>query len=202
MRRSVEIALTSVLGSLAILITIVGFYRFFPFPLAPYLKFDPAEIIDVLAYMLGGWRIGFLTATIHFLGLLIYSGDPLGPTMKYLAVISMITGLHIAYSKRLGKGYAYLLAAVSRIGVMTVANLYVLLLIAPGFLQAFEGLASSMGLHGLYGQLAAALIVTGIYNLIHIPFTLVPTEFIYRGIKISIPLKSPVSREQRLDGGS
>jgi len=194
MRRSIEIALTSVMGSLAILTTISGAYRFLAFPLAPYLKFDPAEIIDVLAYFIGGSKIGFLAATIHFLGLLMFTGDPLGSTMKFLAVTSMLIGIHLSKVKGYNRLALYLLASTSRILVMTVVNAYVLYFLFPDFLTFFDDYASAVGLSGEIGLLSVALIITSIYNLLHVPFTLIPSELAYKAISSSISFRFPESR--------
>src|SRR2546428_4095514 len=66
-----------------------------PFPILPYLKFDPAEIMDVSSLLIFGPIVGIVTATIHFLILTATSpdGNPFGPSLKYLGVLSTYGGI-------------------------------------------------------------------------------------------------------------
>src|SRR5947209_2476004 len=53
-----------------------------PFPILFYLRFDPAEIIDISSLLIFGPAVGTVTATIHFLILTGTSGGPFGPDRK------------------------------------------------------------------------------------------------------------------------
>ncbi len=190
MRRSKYIALTSVFGGLAILTSISGLSRVLVYPLVPYLKFDPAEIFIVIAYLIGGLHVGLTTSFIHLAGLMLLADEPIGPVMKFLAVASMLLGLEISGRLGLDRLKRYLLTTGLRVSAMTLVNAVVLYFLFPGFLEFFNGYVSSLGLEGAFAALFLALILTGIYNAIHTVFTLLPSEAVVAKI---LPIISPVS---------
>ena len=54
-RRSVSLTGAAVMGALAALITVILPARIQPsFPILPFLKFDPAELFSVLAFLIFG----------------------------------------------------------------------------------------------------------------------------------------------------
>ncbi len=194
MRRSKYIALTSVFGGLAILTSISGFSRILVYPLVPYLRFDPAEIFIVIAYLIGGISIGLTTSVIHFVGLMLLADEPIGPVMKFLAVGSMLLGLEMSRRLGLGRLKTYVFTTGVRVFTMTLVNAVVLYILFPSFLDFFHGYVSGLGLEGALSALFIALILTGIYNAIHTVFTLIPSETVVAKI---IPIISPVSPLQR-----
>ena len=175
MRPSLRIAYSSILGGLALLTSISGLSRILVYPPVPYLKFDPAEVFDVLALYIGGIWLAVYTASIHMFGLAVTGGDIIGPLMKYLAVISMLPGL--ALVNRVGRLMGVAIAIAMRVLVMTVANIIVLTLVAPGFLEVFTVYNSLFGIDlSGFELIIIALILTGVYNIIHTVFTVVLVE--------------------------
>src|SRR2546428_13823903 len=66
-----------------------------PFPILPYLKFDPAEIMDVSSLLIFGPIVGIVPATFHFLILTSTSpdGNHFGHRLKNLGVLSTYGGI-------------------------------------------------------------------------------------------------------------
>ncbi len=106
----------------------------FPFPLLPFLVFDFGEIpAFVLALAYGPYEatasaLG-LAAVLFALGQFV----PIGPIYKLLAVESAILGIWAGL--RFGQGFAFIVSTLIRTAVMTVANLLLVELFMPGFLQ-------------------------------------------------------------------
>ena len=191
MRESLKISYIAIFSGLALATSLSGISHVLVYPPVPYLKFDPAEIFDMIAYLLGGPLIGVITATIHFLGLTALSGDIIGPGMKFIAVLSMIGGYHLGrllsgnYLVKIG------LSTLTRIIVMTILNTIVLLAVAPSFLEIFK-VYNKLFLIDLsgYDLLIIALILTGVYNLIHnfISVSLADsvTSYVFKGFKAQL----------------
>src|SRR2546428_11522296 len=98
-----------------------------PFPILFYLRFDPAEIIDISSLLIFGPAVGTVTATIHFLILTGTSGAPFRPSLKYLGVLSTYLGIILA--SRLGRHnlvktglLSTALGILTRFLIMTIAN--------------------------------------------------------------------------------
>ncbi|ADV64958.1 hypothetical protein [Desulfurococcus mucosus] len=107
--------------------------RFFeiPFPLASFLKYDFSGVpLAVLGLMSLKWA--FTALPVYYMASVIAGADPVGMVMKTLAELSTFTPLALSYralAGRLQHERLYiavgLLASVSRIIVMTLANLAV-----------------------------------------------------------------------------
>ena len=65
LRTSKQVSTMAALGSLAAVLSILNMT--IPFPFVPFLKFDFAEIPDVLAFLLLGPTAGLFTTAIHAL---------------------------------------------------------------------------------------------------------------------------------------
>ncbi len=190
-RESIKISYIAVFSGLALLTSISGLSSIFIYPPVPYLKFDPAEIFDMMAYFIGGFEIAILTTLIHFIGLTLLGGDIIGPGMKFLAVLSMLSGFHLA--ERLGATYIikFGVSTVFRVFIMSLANIYVLVIMAPGFLEVFKiyNTLFFIELDGL-GLLAIALILTGVYNVLHNIFTIatshIASNYINKMFKVQL----------------
>ena len=168
MRESIKISYIAIFSGLALATSLSGISHILIYPPVPYLKFDPAEIFDMIAYLLGGPLIGIITSSIHFLGLTVLSGDIIGPSMKYVAVLSMIVGYHIGGYLSDSHLIKIGLSTLTRIIIMSILNLIVLIMIAPSFLEIFK-VYNQLFILDLSGLdiLIIALILTGVYNLIH-----------------------------------
>ncbi len=193
MRTSVVIY-SAIFGSLAAAVTFLNLE--IPFPILPYLKFDFAEIIDVLAFLIFGPIVGLFATTVHWLILNLHTEWPvIGPLMKYIAVLSMVLGFWIASElyKRFSKPsmsylmiLMFILGSLIRVLSMTLANVAVIYLIygPPFFQYASFLLNKTLGLL-LQNDLSIIiwiLIFTGIYNVTHVMISTLPAYSILRYI--------------------
>ncbi|MCX8202935.1 MAG: hypothetical protein N3H32_01265 [Nitrososphaeria archaeon] len=149
----------------------------FSYPPIPFLRFDLAEVPAFVAALGFGPSVGLLASTIYFLGLLLIGQfSPLGPLMKFLAVISTVGGIW-AFSRLtrrstlpIVKVAGWTTGLLSRVAVMSAANYLVLMVFFPDFLQfavstlsAFTGTPLNPDHHGL----ALVLLHTAFYNALH-----------------------------------
>jgi len=186
-RESINISYIAIFSGLALLTSLSGLSQIIIYPPVPYLKFDPAEIFDMMAYFIGGFQIALLTSLIHFIGLAILGGDLIGPSMKFLAVASMITGFHIGVKISNKYIVQFGLSTFFRVLITSIANIYILLLLAPGFLEMFN-IYNTLFFINLSGLelLIIALILTGVYNVIHNVFSIGIAELLSRYVKKSL----------------
>ena len=166
-----------------------------PFPPLPFLTFRFDEIPCVIAFLIFGFRAGLTVAFIEFLALNL--GKPyhvlIGPSMKFLAMVSMLTGFVTA--KRLWKsksreferfhvGILLFMGIVFRVSVMALATfiLYYILFpklylpFAKGLLSRTMGLSFSSGLE----LVSILLLLTSLFNALHAPFSLIPATIIHK----------------------
>jgi len=199
-RYSRVIAYSSIFGSLALLLSLSGLLTIISYPLAPFLKFDVSEVIDLLALYIGGYIISIITIFIHATGLIFATGDVLGPLMKFIAVLSMVPGIYLgriiggklSLSRFKGELIGFILAINFRWIIMTIVNLFVLTYIAPGYLIFFmpkssipTNSSSDLILKGpvMYQALITALGIIASYNVVHGIFTIVLAYSIYKVVK-------------------
>ena len=197
--RTSMIVYSAIFGSLAAMITFLKLEV--SFPILPYLKFDFAEIVDVLAFLVFGPVVGLFATTIHWLILNFHTDWPIiGPLMKYIAVLSMVSGFWIGseiYKRLNGSSMRSLMIAMIifgsllRVILMTLANVVVIYFIyGSSFFSYANYLLSKLGLplQGSFAVLFWILIFTGIYNVIHIFISTIPA---YSAIKYITPVFTP-----------
>ncbi len=170
----------------------------FMFPPLPYLKFDFAEIPSFIAMLMFGPAIGFISATSHFIALLMFGEwSPVGPIMKYLAVSSSLLGFWMAARLTDGRGIRVcslslaLFGAAVRVVLLGLANYVLLTVLFPFFLDfGAQSLASVMGLTipTFEEKLFFVLLFTGFYNALHIPLSMIPALLITRSLAPVSPL--------------
>ncbi len=199
--KSIFTAKVAVLGAMAGLLSLIK--AEIPFPPLPYLKFDLAEIPDVLAFMMVGPLGGILTSTIHWLILTLRAGFFLGPFMKYGAVVSTLIGfwVGIALRRRLPgtpslKSFiaiGMLFGGVIRIISMSLANFLVLYVFFPEWLSFARTCLEALGLRVAsdFSVLLWTLLLTGVYNAVHILVSILPS---YALIKTVLKLKMALGR--------
>jgi len=197
MRYSLKIALSSILGAMAIAISLT--FRGIPFPIAPFLKIDFSEIIDLLALYLGGWWVALAVATVHFLGLMVNTQHLIGPPMKYIAVLSMYLGIYIG-GKLFNMGNPSLdlkalaisitSSSIVRALAMIAVNILVLLYVAPEFYVFFENqLAMITGTKpSTIDVFLYVSYIIGSYNIIQTIFAFIPVYILVKVIKRHITL--------------
>ena len=171
-----------------------------PFPILPYLKFDPAEIMDVSSLLIFGPIVGIVTATIHFLILTVTSpdGNPFGPSLKYLGVLSTYGGIIVA--SRFGKHnlvktglLATAFGIVSRVTLMTVVNYVYFVYAAQAAFgvnyQAFaKGILQGAGFNVDGLQLIYLILgLTAIYNGLHAILSIVGSLVIVTALVTRVP---------------
>ncbi len=189
--RSVQLAGSAVFGALAWLLAVPPFLRI-QFPILPYLTFDFAEIPVMVSFLVFGPAAGVISSLVLW-GTLSFVGTTgiFGATMKFVAVISSALGLWlgIAVSSRIAgrlglrgilvSGLSF--ALVSRVLIMTVANYVALVIIFPDFLGYSASLLTKAGIVSSSSPLsgiAAVLLITSVYNVIHIFLSMVPSFFL------------------------
>lgn len=96
--RTTSLTGAAVFGALA---AVIAFLIQIPYPVPgfTFLQVDLAEIVDVLAFLLFGPAVGFLTTLIHYLVLnFLPTASPIfGPLLKLFGVTSMLLGMWLGY---------------------------------------------------------------------------------------------------------
>ena len=180
MHNTKAITMTAVMASIALLLSIARIE--IPFYPLIYLKFDFAEIPSVLTFLLVGAKWGYLCALVHYAGLLARSGDPLGPTMKFLAVSSMLLGMQLSSSH---SKLSLALGALVRIVAMSLANMLVIGFLFPSWIPAIQGLLKTAGLEveGWNEVMCVTLMLTGVFNALHTLLSVIPAMLVEREVR-------------------
>lgn len=102
-----------------------------PFPWYPNLKFDFTGVPIIMSLFMYGFSPAVTTSIVAGLGIFMRSGNWISASMKFLAELSTVLGLHLGESvlskDHMGTNYmAWALGIVSRVLIMTAVNLYVL----------------------------------------------------------------------------
>ncbi len=188
LNKNAKLALASMFSAMAAVITLLNLT--IPFPILPYLKIDLTEIPVILSFYLLNPVYGLLTATIYWVILTMRAGNLLGPAMKYSAVVSMILGYWAVERLGIGKKnvqliYGLGLGSVVRIIVMSVMNYYVIIFVAPYYLDFITGLLSATGLPSStrLEVMTWTLIITGVYNLVHSVLSILPAYYLTQLIR-------------------
>lgn len=176
------------------------------FPILPFLKFDPAEVFSVLAFLVFGPIPALITATVHWIFLTASAGTPLGPAVKYAAVLSTLGGLWLG--SRLYRGFSaryhhlalalclmLAMATLTRVVVLLVVNYFVFTYVGPvifGFQYLQFGqqtLQQTLGLQfaSTWDVLMAMLLYTSIYNALQTLFSVVVPFMIFTPLSLKVP---------------
>lgn len=175
------IAVSTVFGALSAVLGMMPLS--FSFPLIPYLKFDIAEIPVVTAFLGFGPIPGFISALTYWFVLNIFGEwAPLGPAMKFIAVVSTLIGLWISYKLvsrfRIPYFTIFVFSSLARILATSISNYLLLVVVAPFFLEyavKFLSLALGLEIEAGVGGLLIVLAFTAIYNLMHVALSLFPS---------------------------
>ncbi|MEM0443926.1 MAG: hypothetical protein QXJ73_07195 [Candidatus Caldarchaeum sp.] len=142
-----------------------------PFPLLPFLRFDLAEIPDLLSFIIFGWKYGLMTAFAHWYGLLVtaqgvFAPPPVPQLMKLTAVLATFLGVYLGtrISKRFGKAQtasATAMAVLTRAGVMAPITFAVYYLLFPTIYLPFGKRVLSTAGYVVDSDLAVATLITG-----------------------------------------
>jgi riboflavin transporter FmnP len=207
-KRSVGLTGAAILGSLAAISEVIIPANIQPFfPILPFLRFDPAELFSVLAFLIFGPIAALISATVQWIFLMATGIDtPLGPTVKFAAVLSTLLGLWIgsvlyrrcgARFRRVSLALGLMLgfAIVIRVGALLILNYFVFTYIGPvifgidylGFSQ--HTLQTTLGLQfaGPWQVLMSMLFFTSIFNALHAVFSVVVPYTIFTPLTLKIP---------------
>ena len=207
-KRSVGLTGAAVLGSLAAISEVIIPAGIQPsFPILPFLRFDPAELFSVLAFLIFGPIAALIAAIVQWIFLMGTGVDsPLGPTVKFAAVLSTLLGLLVGsllYRRFGGRfrqvsvalGFMLGFATLARVGVLLVVNYFVFTYIGPiifgidylGFSQ--RTLQATLGLQfaGPWEVLMAMLFFTSIFNGLHAIFSVVVPYTIFTPLTLKVP---------------
>ena len=187
-RLSLLISATSIFGALASILAILPLS--IPYPPIPYLKFDLAEIPVMVALLCFGPIPGIGSALIYW-AILLLRGEfsPIGPSMKFLAVFSMLIGLWIGVKVFKGSRFtlhlSFLLGAFLRVLSMSAMNYIVAYLLFPNFMSlAARTISMVLGIKisGGLSCLITVLAFTAVFNLIHSILSIAPSILIVKYI--------------------
>jgi riboflavin transporter FmnP len=136
-----------------------------PFPWLPFLKFDFTGVPILFALLLYGLDTGITTSTVAFLAILVRSGDPVGASMKAVAELANISGIHTGL--RLFNFHTQitsaLLGLLLRITVMSIFNLIIL---PTYYSMPFQLAINLLPLIGVFNAIQGG-ITTGLGFLLH-----------------------------------
>ena len=191
------LARTAILGALVVIFDYTLKFSGFkiPFPLLPFpwlpflkLKFDFTGIPIVLSLLLIGPESATLTSTIAFLAIFVRSGNGISAFMKALAEFSTILGMfaYLALLKKpasLAKPISFLLGCITRVLIMTVANIVLVVLIYASVPFDFV-------------LLIIGLVVVGIFNTIHGLISTFGGYLIYEALIRRLPSLAPAKTEE------
>ena len=195
-KTTVTLAGAGVFAALAALLTLAK--AEIPFPLIPYLRIDFAEIPILIALFLFGPVSATVSAVIQWLFLNVQGSDaPLGPLIKFVAVLSTISGLWVGSElyrqvkgKRIHAGIALSMmlsgGILLRIVAMTIMNYVVLIYVAPVFFGADYLSFAKLTLEKSTGWqfesesavLGYTLLFTALYNLVNLLVAVIPARLI------------------------
>lgn len=198
-RKSVIIAGVIVFSALTVMLT--SLKAEVPFPLLPYLKFDFAEVPVMISLLLFGPIPSLVTETIHWIALTVTHGWVLGPLMKFLAVVPMIAGFWFgvyAY-KRLHSEKTHSIAVlfivgnvvgiIVRVFMCSITNIAVFLIVAPEYLSYASYMLELVGIlaTSTFEILLWTLLLTGVFNALHVLLSSFVAFTILKGAIIRIP---------------
>ena len=207
-RRSVGLTGAAVMGALAAITTVAIPARIqLAFPILPFLLFDPAEIFSVLAFLIFGPIPAIITAMVHWLFLTTTgTGAPLGPAVKFAAVLSTLFGLWLGsavYQRLMLKQYRNTLvfcfmlgfAMLSRVVILLAVNFFVFTYIGPvifgidylGFSQTTLQATLHMQFTGMWQVLMAMLFFTSVYNALHTIFSVAVPYVVMTPLASKVP---------------
>lgn len=183
----VAISGAGVFGALASMITIVLGPAIQPsFPVLFYLKFDFAEVADMVAFLVFGPVAGILTATIHFVILSFAPGGTglFGASLKYLAILATYAGVILV--SKIGKrslrltGFSFTVSGLAvRVLLMTLVNYAYLVFLSKALFNIdYAGFAqfvlSQAGVNLTGAEFVAYVLgLTALFNAVHALFTVV-----------------------------
>lgn len=173
MPRTREIATVGLFGALSIMLTIVSnrvlVIQFIP-PVN-YLMFDLGEIPVMVCFLMVGPRAGVTAAIVEWIALNLQPTSVvlIGPLFKLLSVLSTLLGIWIGWKLfrnwKMNRRFvgSSVIAAITRSLLMSGPNAL--------FLMVFFHISPASGLYFF-------LELTAVFNILQVPFDLIPTFII------------------------
>jgi len=185
--RAFKISVSAVFAALSAILTILPLSV--PFPIIPYLKFDVAEIPVLTAFLIFGTLPGIVSALTLWVILNVFgSWAPIGPAMKFAAIISTLIGVWIgsgfrnapveAFKSRFRVFLMFIMAALVRVMVMGLFNYVILWWLFPFFIDIASksiSLTTGLSLAGDLEKMFWIMTFTAIFNVLHTLISLIPS---------------------------
>lgn len=119
-KRITTIGILSALGAVLMLIEI-------PYPFVPFLTFDLSDVVVLVIFMIYGWKeaaaVGILKALVHLLFKAPVGPAGIGQITAFLASMSYVLGMFVAYRKlKLNRFVSTLITVGVVTVIMTVLN--------------------------------------------------------------------------------
>jgi riboflavin transporter FmnP len=182
---SKEISAIAMFGALAAIVTLATDLPIFSFPILPFLRFDLAEIVDFLAFLILGPIAALFTVLVHFIVISLLPGAQVpiaSQAMKAASILSTILGF-MAITKFKSIKFALSSAIISRVLIMSLANYLFFLVFFPfTFEPSLSLIAKTTGIvvQGFFAQVLLLLLILGIFNALHAIITTFIPVFILR----------------------
>jgi hypothetical protein len=207
-RRSVNLTGAAVFGSLAALSTVIVPARIQPsYPIMPFLRFDPAELFSVLSFLIFGPVPAIVAATVHWIFLTVTgTSGPLGPTVKFISVLSTLLGLWLGSRLYvcLARTYRHRSIAIGsmlgsailvRVAVLLVVNYFVYTYVGPvifgidyiGISQRTLQATLDLKITSPEQIVIAMLLFTSIFNALHAIFSVMIPYVLFTPLSFMIP---------------
>lgn len=190
-----KISCSAAFAALSAIMTILPLS--FPFPIITYLKFDLAEIPVFIAFLVFGTWSGIVSAVTLWVILNIFgSWVPIGPAMKFAAIISTLIGIWVGsgfrnapievFDSKVKGVLAFLSGVLFRVFIMGVFNYIVLWIMFPFFLDvAVRSIRLALGwnLIGDWDKFFWIMFFTAFFNVLHVILSIVPSLVIAKIIR-------------------
>ncbi|OQY09840.1 MAG: hypothetical protein B6I29_02615 [Marinitoga sp. 4572_148] len=172
MSRVKILSTAGILGALSVLLM---FLEFPIFPFAGFLKFDPSALLIIASLFLFDWKTAvFSLITKDLIFYFVKSGDLIGVSMDFIAIITFISILTLFRSK----ATKYVKYIVGSFGVGIAMVLMNMLIIPIYFKMSFSEAANTFGLS------TWTLIITIIsFNMIKFVINGILGDLLYNKIK-------------------
>ncbi len=123
---SLKVSLTALMSSLAAAFQVAGLE--IPFPLLPFLKYDPVGVPIILVSLIVGIKGGIVADLLTAVAIM-FRGDIVGAWMKFLAELTTFVPFTLAFRKLSESRIRYIgstaIGVISRVMLMNVANIVV-----------------------------------------------------------------------------
>lgn len=147
-----------------------------PFPWYPTIKFDFTGVPIIMSLFMYGFPSALTTSLIAGIGIFMRSSNTLAASIKVIAELSTVVGLHIGQKilskeKKNPNYTAWVLGVASRVIAMTAVNIYVL----PNIYRV--PMEATMGL----------LPLIGVFNVIQGLLTIGLGYYLFNAVKTRLP---------------